>query len=100
MSRCPHCGQERGEPTIAHYRDMGFDPLDHCLFTMLHEERIEPCVGKSPKIGRQCELCPRSKKYGRWEVSRGRQTFIPTKEEKDANDPERQQDHPPVPVSS
>ena len=79
--KCSHCGQERGEPTIAHYRDMGFDPLDHCLFTMLHEERIEPCVGKSPKIGRQCELCPRSKKYGRWEVSRGKQTFIPTREE-------------------
>lgn len=28
-----------------------------------------------------CELCPRSKKYGRWEVSRGKQTFIPTREE-------------------
>jgi hypothetical protein len=53
------------------------------MFTMLHEERIEPCVGRSPKIGRQCELCPRSKKYGRWEVSRGKQTFVPTKEEKE-----------------
>ena len=80
--KCAHCGQEmHGISRIAHFRDLGFDPLDHCLFTMLHEERIEPCVGKSPKIGRQCELCPRSKKYGRWEVSRGKQTFIPTREE-------------------
>ena len=82
MSRCPTCGAECGEPMIAHLRDIGFDPLEHCTFTMLHTEKIKPCIGKdNPKIGRQCELCPVSKLYGRWEVSRGKQTFIPTKEE-------------------
>lgn len=80
--KCAHCGQNiEGESHIAHYRDMGFDPLEHCLFAVLYEEKVKPCIGKSPLIGRQCELCPRSKKYGRWEVSRGKQTFIPTKEE-------------------
>ena len=83
--KCAHCGQEmRGESRIAHFRDLGFDLLEHCLFAVLYEEKVKPCIGKSPKIGRQCELCPRSKRYGRWEVSRGTQTFIPTKEEPDA----------------
>lgn len=81
--KCPHCGQERGEPTIAYYRDMGFDPLEHCMFTMLHEEKIEPCVGKAPTIGRQCELCPRSKRYGTWESKRGNYTFTPKEEPDD-----------------
>ena len=82
--RRSHCGQEmNGVSRIAHFRDMGFDLLEHCVFTMLHEEKIEPCVGKSPTIGRQCKLCPRSKQYGHWEVSRGKQVFISTKEEPD-----------------
>ena len=80
--KCAHCGQNiEGESHIAHYRDMGFDPLEHCLFAVLYEEKVKPCIGKSPLIGRQCELCPRSKLYGTWHVERGKQTFIPTKEE-------------------
>ena len=81
MSRCPTCGAECGEPLIARLRDKGFDPLEHCSFVMMYEERIIMCVGNSPTIGRQCELCPRSKKYGTWHVERGKQTFNPTKDE-------------------
>lgn len=82
MSRCPTCGQEAGEPTIALLRDAGFNPLEDCMFRALYGNSFSRCIGKdNPKVMRQCELCPVSKLYGRWEVNRGKQVFVPTEEE-------------------
>ena len=70
--KCAHCGQEmHGISRIAHFRDLGFDPLEHCTFTMIHTEKIKPCVSKH----RQCELCAVSIQFGTWHVERGKQTF-------------------------
>ena len=76
--KCPYCGQERGESRIAHFRDLGFDPLEHCFFLAYYSGKIRERAGRdNPKIMRQCNLCPVSKVFGAWKVHRGQQTFIP-----------------------
>lgn len=52
------------------------------MFRALYGNSFSRCIGKdNPKVMRQCELCPVSKLYGRWEVNRGKQVFVPTEEE-------------------
>lgn len=74
--KCPHCGQERGESRIAHFRDRGFDPLEHCTMLAIYRDiPTAKCVGQD--VARQCHLCPVGKSLGLWTQGRTGVVFEP-----------------------
>lgn len=64
MSRCAHCGQDRGESWSAELYRRGFDPLTHCEIAAIYYGGIVPCEGFD--VARICHLCAKGRNLGTW----------------------------------